>query len=78
LVINISITCATSSTVPHHRDQLPQSCDDTRSIAWALWGLIITAPAGEGMFATASMLTYQVFNSLPPVHRASFRVRQQH
>jgi hypothetical protein len=48
-----------------------------RSVARALWGFIITAPAGEGMFATASTLTYQVFNGLPHINRASFRVHQR-
>ncbi len=43
-----------------------------------LWGLIMIEAAGEGMCATASPLTSQVFHDLPPMHRASFSVRHPH
>jgi hypothetical protein len=33
---------------------------------------------GEVIFATASTLTHQVFNSLPNINRAYFRLRQQY
>jgi hypothetical protein len=46
-------------------------------MATTSWVIAMFDPAGEVVFATASMLKHQVFNSPPNMNRAYFRLRQQ-
>jgi hypothetical protein len=42
------------------------------------WVIVVFDTDGEVIFATASRLTHKVFNSLPNINPAYFRLRQQY